>query len=89
MIENNYLIEGEKFSLTERDVVTPISFSDNEINEKYKKGEMRIVTEQGRIDLHSIVNILDSKQGDSKKYILNPEYQRRRRWDNRKKSFGW
>jgi Protein of unknown function DUF262 len=63
-----------------------ISELDGEINEKYKKGEMRIVTEQGRIDLHSIGTILDSKQGDKKKYILNPEYQRRKRWNNRRKS---
>lgn len=54
--------------------------SDDEINEKYQKGEMRIVTEQGRYPLQNIKEIL------SKNMNLNPEYQRRRVWSNLQKS---
>lgn len=71
---------NENFTFNEK-VVTIDKMSDNEINEKYKKGEVRIVTEQGRYPIDTIPNLLETK-----KYALNPEYQRRKRWDNGKKS---
>jgi hypothetical protein len=86
MTITNHLIEGESFSLADKTVTSQKQVSDFEINEKYKKGEIRIVTEQARYPLDTIASMLDSKQGDSNKYILNPEYQRRKRWDNVRKS---
>jgi len=86
MVVNNYLLEGEKFDLKNKAEIEQTNLLDNEINKKYRKGEMRIVTEQGRINLDSIVSTLDSKQSGKEKYILNPEYQRRKRWENRRKS---
>ncbi|MEG4286848.1 DUF262 domain-containing protein [Microcoleus sp. A006_D1] len=86
MSVNSYLIAGETFSIGNQSDRSQSSLSDQEINEKYKRGEIRIVTEQARYPLDSIQTMLDSKQGDSKKYILNPEYQRRKRWDNTRKS---
>lgn len=73
-------IEGEVFN---REKVSPaaVDMSDSEINAKYKRGEIRIVTEQARYPVKSIKSMLDG--GD---YKLNPEYQRRKRWDNGKKS---
>lgn len=50
--------------------------SDEKINEKYLKGEIRIITEQARYPLDTIPTMLSSG-----KYELNPEYQRRKRWD--------
>lgn len=55
--------------------------SSEKINEKYIKGEVRIVTEQARIQLTTIESIVESDD-----YILNPEFQRRHRWNNEKKS---
>ena len=55
---------------------------DEEINEKYKNGEIRIVTEQARYPLDTIPRMLESPE----KYILTPEYQRRKRWDITRKS---
>ena len=55
--------------------------SDEEINKKYSSGEIRIVTEQGRYPLSTIVSMVKGKQ-----YILNPEYQRRHRWSKERKS---
>jgi hypothetical protein len=52
-----------------------------QINEKYKKGEVRIVTEQARYPLNTIVSLVESDD-----YILNPEFQRRHRWDTSRKS---
>jgi hypothetical protein len=81
MVESNYLIRGETFSFPDKPFISQVSLSDREINEKYRKGEIRIITEQARYPLDSIEAMLDSK-----KYILNPEYQRRRRWNNIRKS---
>lgn len=50
------------------------------IVEKYKKGEFRIVTEQARYPLANLRNIFNEA------YNLNPEYQRRRVWDLKRKS---
>jgi hypothetical protein len=54
---------------------------DDRINTKYVKGEVRIVTEQARYPLNTVAAMVDSKD-----YDLNPEFQRRHRWDNQKKS---
>lgn len=81
-----HLFKGEEFNTKEEENLGKKQFSDEEINSKYRKGEMRIVTEQGRINLDSIASLLDSEQNGKKKYILNPEYQRRKRWSNRQKS---
>ena len=81
MIANSHLISGETFTFQDDLDIFKSCLSDDEINEKYKKGEIRIVTEQARYPLDSIETMLDSK-----KYILDPEYQRRKRWDNIRKS---
>lgn len=83
---NRNLFEGEVFEQKETASNDIKKKSDQQINEKYRKGEMRIVTEQGRINLDSIVTLLESKQNGKDKYILNPEYQRRKRWTNKQKS---
>lgn len=55
--------------------------SDDDINAKYQKGEVRIVTEQARYPLNTITSLVNS--GD---YILTPEFQRRHRWSVQKQS---
>lgn len=55
--------------------------SDEEINDKYERGEIRIVTEQGRYPLASISKMLEGAN-----YKLDPEYQRRHRWTVAQKS---
>jgi hypothetical protein len=77
------LFPNEKLNLSEatyKNSEVPFLTSD-QINEKYKKGEVRIVTEQARYPLNTIVNLVESDD-----YILNPEFQRRHRWDNTRKS---
>ena len=51
-----------------------IQLSDSEINEKYLKGDVRIVTEQARYPLNQIKIMFD---GES--YERHPEFQRRHR----------
>lgn len=57
------------------------SMTDSEINEKYLKGEVRIVTEQARYPLNTIQEVFSGEN-----YILNPEFQRRHRWNVEKQS---
>ena len=71
---------GEPINL-EKPKVQLAKHTDDSINEKYVRGEVRIVTEQARYPLSSIPSLL--KSGD---YLLRPEYQRRRRWSTDKKS---
>lgn len=73
-------VEGEIFN-REAEEKQVVRMSDDEINAKYKRGEIRIVTEQARYPVKSIKSMLDSED-----YKLDPEYQRRKRWDNGKKS---
>lgn len=59
-----------------------ITMSDQEINDKYEKGEQRILTEMNREKLPAFVESL-KKPG----YMdIQPFYQRRKRWDQGKKS---
>ena len=59
-----------------------ITKSDQEINDKYEKGEQRILTEMNREKLPAFVDAL-KKPG----YMdIQPFYQRRKRWDQGKKS---
>ena len=81
MLEQKYFVTGETFVNKDDFSDSPNNLLDDEINDKYKRGEIRIVTEQARYPLDSIETMLDSK-----KYILNPEYQRRKRWNNTRKS---
>lgn len=57
------------------------NLTEEEINDKYLKGEVRIVTEQARYPLPTI-----SEMFSSDNYILRPEFQRRHRWDVKKQS---
>ena len=51
-------IEGEIF-ISEKKDENKITMSDEDINAKYKRGEIRIVTEQARYPVKSIKTMLD------------------------------
>lgn len=74
------LLEFEKELLSSQKGAV-VSLSDDEINEKYEKGEVRIITEQGAVKLPLIRNVF---LGDN--YQLKPDYQRRITWDSKKRS---
>lgn len=75
------LYSGESINFKKNENKNEESLTDSQINAKYHKGEVRIVTEQARYSMTNIVDIVNSKD-----YILNPEFQRRHRWDDVKKS---
>lgn len=68
-------LTGEIFEIKTKEKDLNQTLSDEKINEKYLKGEIRIITEQARYPLDTIPTMLNSG-----KYNLNPEYQRRKRW---------
>ncbi len=90
MEEGNGLLPGEKIRLKDSD--SEPTATDEELNRKYVKGEIRIVTETARYSLAGILAMLqeeipaDDNRKKEKRYKLDPEYQRRHRWDNERKS---
>lgn len=75
------LLNGEKISFPGKETFVERVLSTEEISEKYVRGDVRIVTEQARYPLNTIMTMLSS--GD---YNLNPEFQRRKRWSVSKQS---
>lgn len=75
------LFKGERLASRDKREALALHVSDEKINQKYAMGEVRIVTEQARYPLSSIVALLES--GD---YKLDPDFQRRHRWAVEKKS---
>jgi Protein of unknown function DUF262 len=75
------LLSGEKINFPSKETNAQQPLSLEEISEKYIRGDVRIVTEQARYPLNTIMAMLSS--GD---YNLNPEFQRRKRWSPSKQS---
>jgi hypothetical protein len=75
-------LEGEVIDFKEQSI-SKVSrqINDEVANEKYLRGDVRIVTEQARYPLNTIVSMVKSSD-----YNLNPEFQRRHRWDSARKS---
>ncbi len=71
------LYEGEQLTL-DFGTGSPVVPRDRKsINAKYVKGEVRIITEQARYPLPSVVGMYE----DGKAYVLNSDFQRRHRWN--------
>lgn len=90
------LLDNEQIAFfDERPVHTA---TDEQLNARYAKGEVRIVTESARYSLAGILSMLQEEveiEADAgsgapvtmeKRYKLDPEYQRRHRWSNERKS---
>jgi hypothetical protein len=87
----NHLLEHEKVSFGD-DAAKPKA-TDEELNSRYAKGDIRIVTESARYSLAGILSMLQETvelegTGGKKelRYKLDPEYQRRHRWSDERKS---
>lgn len=75
------LFENEDIKIFQEFIDESKEIDHDKINEKYQKGEVRIVTEQGRFQLTTVPSIVESED-----YILDPEFQRRHRWSIEKKA---
>lgn len=85
------LLDNEQISFGD-DVAKPKA-SDEELNSRYVKGDIRIVTESARYSLAGILAMLQETVAlegpDGRRelrYKLDPEYQRRHRWSVERKS---
>lgn len=86
------LLEGE--AITFIPALPAATASDEELNSKYAKGDVRIVTESARYSLAGILRMLEEtvepgpeENGvTERRYKLDPEYQRRHRWSTARKS---
>lgn len=75
------LFEGEALTFEARDPEIGLFTADSVINDKYVRGEIRIVTEQARYPLNTIAQLVEDPS-----YKLSPEYQRRHRWSPERQS---
>lgn len=87
----SHLLEHEEVFFGE-EVAKPKA-TDEELNSRYAKGDVRIVTESARYSLAGILAMLQEQvelegTGGQKelRYKLDPEYQRRHRWSVERKS---
>lgn len=87
----DHLLPFERVPLREEKPVENVS--DEELNSRYVRGEVRIITEQARYPLAGILEMLNEKilndngmLTDEPRYKLDPDYQRRHRWSNSQKS---
>lgn len=83
------LLPGEAIHDLKRKDTPPVS--DADLNRRYLKEGVRIVTEQARYPLNQILGMFtDTFQNESgeteAKYKRDPEYQRRHRWDEGRQS---
>lgn len=76
------LFEGELLEQSSSVSAQSLPHDNKAINAKYMKGEVRIITEQARYQLPSLVGMYDNP----KAYVLNPDFQRRHRWNRTKQS---
>jgi hypothetical protein len=88
--EDSELLSGERVVFEDHEEKP--AATDGELNRKYIKGEIRIVTEAARYSLAGILAMLqetvDTEDGGEPepRYKLDPEYQRRHRWKVERKS---
>lgn len=75
------LYPGEELKVGKDRIEKNLKVSFEEITKKYHQGQIRIVTEQARYPLNTIVALIDSGN-----YVLRPGFQRRHRWDIQRKS---
>lgn len=80
-MEKNELFPGEPLNTPSEPSVDPSSSTDSDIEDRYVRGEVRIVVEQARYPLKQIPDIVRSTD-----YNLQPDFQRRPRWSREKQS---
>ena len=79
-------LEDEEEPLDVGKMVIPAGATDKEIEKHFEIGRLRVAQEKNDLFLS---HVLDFIQGNSESRVwsnLRPEYQRRLRWDNKKKS---
>lgn len=87
MTDENSVMNDESDDLyVSLNMVVPAGITDAKIEKHYETGRLRVVQEKNDIFLTHVLSFI-SKDSKSKIWSnIRPEYQRRLRWDNKKKS---
>ncbi len=81
-VSDEMLVPGERVDSSVTPTANPADPTDDEeINERYVRGEIRIVVEQARYQLKQVPALVQSAD-----YNLQPTFQRRPRWSREKQS---
>lgn len=67
-------------------MVVPAGISDAQLEKHYQTGRLRVVQEKNDLFLTHVLNFIDASAKDRVWSNIQPEYQRRLRWDDKKKS---
>lgn len=79
-------IDDELESVAFGSMVVPADASDRVIEKHFESGRLRVVQEKNDIFMSHIIDFIQGTNGDRVWGNLRPEYQRRLRWDTKKKS---
>ncbi|WP_333854345.1 DUF262 domain-containing protein [Leclercia sp.] len=78
--------EDPEEPLSVGNVVVPSGISDSQIEKHYETGRLRVVQERNDIFLTHVLSFISEESKNKIWSNIRPEYQRRLRWDNKKKS---
>ncbi len=79
-------IDEEYEALSVGSMAVPEDASDRAIEKHFETGRLRVVQERNDIFLSHVIDFIDGNGRGEVWGNLRPEYQRRLRWDNKKKS---
>ncbi len=86
MAEEIVGLEDEEESLSVQSMVVPEDATDRQIEKHFDSGRLRVVQEKNDIFLSHVVDFIGGSSSSRVWGNLRPEYQRRLRWDRKKKS---
>lgn len=86
MAEEIVGLEDEEESLSVQSMVVPEDATDRQIEKHFDSGRLRVVQEKNDIFLSHVVDFIGGSSSGRVWGNLRPEYQRRLRWDRKKKS---
>lgn len=86
MVEEIVGLEDEEESLSVQSMVVPEDATDRQIEKHFDSGRLRVVQEKNDIFLSHVVDFIGGSSSGRVWGNLRPEYQRRLRWDRKKKS---
>lgn len=86
MAEEIVGLEDDEESISVKSMVVPEDATDRQIEKHFDSGRLRVVQEKNDIFLSHVVDFISASSTSRVWGNLRPEYQRRLRWDRKKKS---
>ncbi|MBD9717605.1 MULTISPECIES: DUF262 domain-containing protein [Raoultella] len=87
MADESFNINEDNDDLTvSSSMIVQQGISDSQIEKHYETGRLRVVQEKNDIFLTHVISFISTESKSKVWSNIRPEYQRRLRWDNKKKS---